>query len=226
MSGFPPIVAPFEAADREDVAIPPTPEKAEALPALEDSDALFRREMLALSGGFADQLQEELLIRKYLWVINDFSQGQRLAKHMSFLALQQPFVAEKDEQGLFIAERSYRRYDRLARAFAAIDVEAAMNSYQKLRPLLQQVYQEFAYPQHYQLEDLFKKAAAEMIAAPAIDGRVALVRKSVRYQFADQDLEALSPVQKQMLRMGPENTRIIQQKLRELVQALVALQGE
>jgi hypothetical protein len=61
------------------------------------------------------------------------------------------------------------------------------------------------------------------LAAPVIEGRIALVRPTVNYKFADQKLEALSPVRKQMIRMGPENTRIIQNKVRMLVEELVNL---
>jgi hypothetical protein len=45
----------------------------------------------------------------------------------------------------------------------------------------------------------------------------------VLYKYADSELENASPVHKQMLRMGPENTRIIQQKVRLLLEGLVNL---
>jgi len=50
-----------------------------------------------------------------------------------------------------------------------------------------------------------------------------LERNSIHYKFADQQLEALNPVHKQMLRMGPDNTRIIQNKLRLFVAGLANL---
>ncbi|MGZ8931621.1 MAG: DUF3014 domain-containing protein, partial [Methylosarcina sp.] len=65
-----------------------------------------------------------------------------------------------------------------------------------------------------------RKAAAEIISAPIRTERLAVVRPSVHYKFADPALEALNPVHKQMLRLGPENTKIIQNKLRRLVEAL------
>jgi len=88
---------------------------------------------------------------------------------------------------------------------------------------LVQVFREFSYPDEYSLEDIFTKAAAVILAAPARDGQVALERQSARYKFADQQLEALNPVHKQMLRMGPDNTRIIQNKLRLFVAGLANL---
>ncbi len=203
-----------------------TEEPEEPLPSLEDSDELVRQEVTALSPDFAELVKESGLIEKYLRIINDFSQALRIYKHLHFLPPPAPFVAGQDEQGWHISEKSYRRYDLLAKAFAATDASAAVSAFRKLRPLLQQAYREFGYPEQYRLEDLLKKAASEMIAAPVVEGRIDLVKPKVFYQFADNKLESLSPVQKQMLRMGPDNTRIIQKKLRELVQEMVKAQGE
>jgi hypothetical protein len=115
---------------------------------------------------------------------------------------------------------SYQRYDQLAAAIDALDVKQGIALYQKYTPLFQQVFTTFGYPETYQLDDIFKKAAAQILAAPIIKGHVSLVRPTVRYKFHDPKLEALDPVQKQMLRMGPENTQTIQNKLRLFVQAM------
>ncbi len=199
-------------------------ERQTDFPFLLESDDWVRQEIGRLSPDFSGLLTGSQLLKKYLQIVNDFSQGQRISKHMRFLRLQQPFLVEADgQESWFIAQRSYQRYDRLVRAFAAIDVSLAIRVYQKLQPLMEQVFREFGYPDTYHLEDIFQKAAAEIIAAPIIVGRIAVVRPSVDYKFVDKKLEALNPVHKQMLRMGPENTRMIQEKLRELVQKLVQL---
>lgn len=193
------------------------------LPDLDHSDTLLREEMLGISSGLAGWLNTDRLIRKYVVIVNDFSQGLRLEKHLRFLQPEQPFAVDQDNEQLFIAGKSYQRYDRLAAAINALDIPATLAVYKKFRPLVLQVFSEFSYPDEYSPEDLFIKAAAVILAAPVVDGQIALVRHSEHYRFADQQLEASNPVQKQMLRMGPENTRIIQSKLRSLVEALVNL---
>jgi hypothetical protein len=45
---------------------------------------------------------------------------------------------------------------------------------------------------------------------------VRLTRDSVAYTYADPALESLSHAQRQLLRMGPRNIRIVQAKLREI----------
>jgi len=44
--------------------------------------------------------------------------------------------------------------------------------------------------------------------------------RGIGYGFADLDLEALTAAQKQLLRMGPRNVRIIQSSLRQIALAL------
>ncbi|MDO9049708.1 MAG: DUF3014 domain-containing protein [Methylobacter sp.] len=193
------------------------------LPDLDHSDSLLREEMIGISPALAGWLNTDRLIRKYVVIVNDFSQGLRLEKHLRFLEPDQPFAVDQDNENLFIATKSYRRYDRLAAAINAMDVQATLAVYKKFRPLLVQVFREFSYPDEYSLEDIFTKAAAVILAAPARDGQIALERHSIQYKFADQQLEASNPIHKQMLRMGPENTRIIQNKLRLLVEGLVKL---
>jgi len=196
------------------------------LPDLLSSDALLRDSMIGISPKLEPWLHTDQLIRKYVVIANDFSQGLRIEKHMRFLKPAQPFAVTQDDPNtgkVFIADNSYQRFDELASAIDAMDVQATLAVYKKFRPLMQQVYAEFGYPEAYSLEDIFTKAAAEILAAPVIEEKIALVRPSVQYKFADSKLEALSPVRKQMLRMGPKNTRIIQNKIRLLVEGLVNL---
>lgn len=216
-------------ADKDIAAAQPEPGNAadeafrqqfEVLPDLDASDGFIREELLKLSPGLERWLTADQLIRKFMVIVNDFSEGSRLEKHMRFLRPDQPFSVDQDQAGMFIAEQSYRRYDPLAAAINALDADATVALYNKIRPLLMQVFAEFSYPEGYRLDDIFTKAAAEILAAPVIDGRVGLVRPSVHYKFADAETEALNPVRKQMLRMGPGNTRIIQNKVRRLVEGL------
>ena len=198
-------------------------EQPNPLPALSSSDQAFREAMRGVSASLAPWLKADHLIRRYTTIANDFSQGLVLEKHMRFLKQSQPFSVKKTEEGLFIAEESYRRYDKLAKAIDAVDVKAAAAVFRHFMPLFQEVFDDFAYPPDRPMDDIFLKSAAQILAAPVIERPIAGVRPSVFYKFADDKLEGLSPVSKQMLRMGPKNTRIIQNKIRQLVQEWVNL---
>ncbi|MFA5983556.1 MAG: DUF3014 domain-containing protein [Methylococcaceae bacterium] len=195
-------------------------EHAFVLPNLENSDGLFRESLIRISPALGEWLVGDQLIRKGMLIINDFSQGQRLVKNIAFLKLKQRFVADVGNQGLLMGPTSYQRYNEFVAAVDAMDVGALLALYKSFKPLCQQVFAEFSYPQAYRLDDVIAKAAAEMLAAPIIEAPIELVNFGVRYKFASTDLEALSPVQKQLLRMGPENTRILQNKLRLIIEAL------
>lgn len=203
---------PDEDTDRFDPA---------SLPSLKQSDDYFRGKLSDVSPELAGWLNTAEPIRKIMLIINDFSQGQRLYKHMRPFQLQEPFIAEEDSQGLYLPAKSFQRYNELAEAIDSTNVQEVLAFYKQFRPLFEEVYAEFGYPEGYRLEDLVKKAAAEILSAPVVESRIALVKPSVHYKFADEHLEELSPVHKQMLRMGPQNTRIIQNKLRLLIEALV-----
>ena len=193
------------------------------MPSLENSDDRFRKELENVSEDLLHWFTGDGLIRKYILIMNDLSQNQLLYKHVSFLKISQPIVVNKDKKGLYLANESYHRYDLLADAIDTINVEKGLGLYLVFRPLFKQVYDEFFYSNEYGLEDMFMKASASVIKAPIIKTRISLSKHSIIYKFEDKKLEALDAVDKQMLRMGPENTRKIQAKLRRLVEAISAL---
>ena len=192
------------------------------LPPLDESDEIFRENLVGMSPGLGVWLQGENLITSYMTIINDFSQGLRIYKHMRFLSLSKPFAVKQDQQGLFIDPAGYNRYNQLVAAVNAISVQEALSLYKRYRPLFQQVFEQFGYPDDHHVDDIMKKAVANIVAAPVIEARIGLIRPTVRYKFADKNIESLDPVQKQMIRMGPENTRVVQSKLRAFVVALIA----
>lgn len=212
--------------DAVDLNIQALPVQTSVLPVLSKSDSAFREAIVSASPKLGHWLKTDQVIRKYLTVVNDFSQGLWLEKHMRFLKHSKAFSVEKTDKGLFIADESYNRYDALASAIDTIDTKKAIEAYKQFKPLLLEAFSDFGYPPERPLEDIFLKSASQILAAPIIKEPIALVRPSVFYKYANEDLESLSPVSKQMLRMGPKNTRIIQNKVRQLVQELVNLKDE
>jgi hypothetical protein len=61
---------------------------------------------------------------------------------------------------------------------------------------------------------------AELLETPVVERPVKVEKKILSYTMADESLEGLSQAQKQLLRMGPKNVRLIQGKIRELAAAL------
>ncbi len=219
---FAPDVQDQELPDEAEDLLPEV--EGAALPELKDSDAEFKQGVLATSGSaqLKQGLFKEQIISKTIASVNDMSQGMRPpAKVLRELKLSKPFLVIPRGDKMYISPKSYQRYDQLAHAVNEIDNQAAIALYKKYLPLFDVVFKEFSYPQSYQVSDIFKAAVGKILQAPIITGRVEVIRPSVHYKFADPKLEKLSALDKQMLRMGPDNTRLIQKKLRELVQVLI-----
>jgi len=219
---FAPEVQDQELPDEAEDLLPEV--EGAALPELKDSDAEFKQDVLATSGSaqLKQGLFKEQIISKTIASVNDMSQGMRPpAKVLRELKLSKPFLVIPRGDKMYISPKSYQRYDQLAHAVNEIDNQAAIALYKKYLPLFDVVFKEFSYPQSYQVSDIFKAAVGKILQAPIITGRVEVIHPSVHYKFADPKLEKLSALDKQMLRMGPDNTRLIQKKLRELVQILI-----
>ena len=116
---------------------------------------------------------------------------------------------------------NFQRYDAFTQGIVAIDSQQAAAFFHWTRPLLEAAYSELGYPGE-SLGTAVISAIDTLLATPAIEGSIALKRKSVRYQFADPALEALPGAQKQLLRMGSEHSARLKAWLRDLRSALLA----
>jgi hypothetical protein len=68
----------------------------------------------------------------------------------------------------------------------------------------------------FDIQSAVLAATTEILATPIVPSDVELMKQEANWVFMDPELEALSAVQKQLLRMGPANSAIIQQKARDL----------
>jgi hypothetical protein len=57
-------------------------------------------------------------------------------------------------------------------------------------------------------------ATTQILSTPQVAVDAELMRREANWVYMDPELEALSSLQKQVLRMGPENADIVQQKAR------------
>ena len=96
---------------------------------------------------------------------------------------------------------SYRRYDRYAQAVSAIDAQGAARVYETLKPRVNEADRNFGGTGNFDAE--LERAIVELLKVPVVEGDVPLRKAGIGYAFADPRLEALSPPQKQLLRMGP-----------------------
>lgn len=187
------------------------------LPPLADTDVLVRELVAKLSSHprVAAWLTTDQLIRNFTVVVTNIANGRTPASHLKAVPIEGPFRARQSGDDLVIDPASYRRYDSHADAVAAIDARGAARLYATLKPRIEEAYKELGYPEGG-IDGAMQRAIVELLKTPVIEGDVRLTSDSVAYTYADPALESLSHAQRQLLRMGPRNIRIVQAKLREI----------
>jgi hypothetical protein len=113
----------------------------------------------------------------------------------------------------------YSRFDGHAAAIASIDPGGAAQLYNRLKPRIEEAYREVA-GANADFDGTLQRAIAELLATPVVEGEIAVERHTVGYGYVDPSLESLSRAQQQLLRMGPQNVRVVQQQLRAIAQRL------
>ena len=102
----------------------------------------------------------------------------------------------------------------------AITLHEIAHGYAALRPALETAYRGLGYPDG-SIDRVTARALARIERAAPRDGDLLLVEgPGAIYAYADPRLEQLGEVEKQLLRMGPRNGRIFQEKAREIARAL------
>ena len=111
---------------------------------------------------------------------------------------------------------AHGRFDQIIDIFVALDTDQAVTLYRTLSPLFQQAYAEIGF-RNVNFDDTLRSAVNIILRTPYIEGPYQLVKPSVMYLYADASIENLQNVQKQLIRIGPENTEKVKAKLRDFV---------
>lgn len=205
------------------VAAAPEGKEPLLLPAvsLDQSDPVVREYARALSSSlrFGQWLETKELVRKFVVAVDNIANGLSPKPHVDFWAPAGEFKVVNKASGTFIDESRYGRYDPVAEVFLSLNTEATVRFYRSLRPLIQEAYRDLGYPDT-DFSDTLVKAMGELLETPIVEGPIRLDKKVLSYSMVDEALEGLSQAQKQLLRMGPKNLRLIQGKIREMAVAL------
>ena len=203
-------------------AVIKTPEQSFILPLLDDSDQLIRDGAVSLTRheGVNAWLSPNELVRKIVTFTDSVANGNIAREPLGVLMPKGKFLVKQiNDKVLEIEPKSYERYDVVTNILVSIDTKRAVEFYILLRPLFQQAYDELGYPEG-KFEDVIFKSIGRLLETPAIDEPIRVIQPVVMFEYEDVRLEMLSPVQKQMIRMGPKNTRAIKRKLSEIAAEL------
>jgi hypothetical protein len=214
------------ATQAETAAAPATrplggPADAIPLPPLDETDALVRQLVSALSShpAVAAWLATDDLLRGFTVAVDNIADGVTPARRLSALRPAGGFRVIDTDDDVSIDPRSYQRYAPLAGAIDSLDTEGTARLYSTLKPRIEDAYAELGRDRSFDVA--LERAFVAMLQTPALDGEVRVVpRGAVLYAFENSRIEQLTAAQKQLARMGPGNVRAIQGKLRQLALAL------
>ena len=195
----------------------------EPLPALNESDEEVLNALGAVneSDSWLNWFQTDEMVRKLAVIVDSAARGEVARKDLSLPKPGSAFSATETGQQAWLDQSGYARYDAYIAVLNAVDTDALAIVYRYYLPLFEEAYAELGYPDRT-FDGSLREAIDKILATPVITGEIELTGKSVAYEFADPELEALPPLTKQIIRMGPRNAETFLAKTRELQKSLAA----
>jgi hypothetical protein len=185
------------------------------LPPLDQTDTLVRTLAGKLSShpAVTAWLTTNGLLRNAVVVIANIADGETPAKHLAPLKPQGAFSTKTANGLTWIDPVSYRRYDAIGDAVDGLDARGVARLYATLKPRVDDAYHDLVGAQG-DFDKTLERAIVALLKTPSDDGDVQLTTGKMSYAYASPGLEGLTAAQRQLLRMGPRNARIVKAKLR------------
>lgn len=193
-----------------------------SLPSLDASDTLVRETITQdqPSKGLSQWLELDDLIRRSASFMDGLARGSVSEKIFPMGSPKGTLTTHRQDGVIWLNAGNYERYDGVISILLNIDMKNMAKLFHKVRPLLESAFAELGYRPR-QMDGIILQTIDNILTTPVIIEPLKLTRDSVVYKFADPELENLMPLQKQLLRAGPENTRRIQQQAKALREALL-----
>ncbi len=208
-----PVAAPPQPLPERPPSVIPEQAKPEPLD-ISDKAIITALEGVAEIPALTDMLVTDDLLRRFVVYTDNLANSELAENFAIFKAPDKPFRIYQQGGKQWVDAASYKRYTPYVESLEAMSVDSMMTLYQRYKPAIQSIYQEVGYEQNF--DQTLLGAIEQLLDTPEIPIPVEVYSDSVMYKYRDERLENLTPVQKQLLRTGPENMRRIKAKLREL----------
>lgn len=212
--------APAITALEEPTVEPPPPPPApveDPLPRLEESDDAVRDAVGDIPLGTAGQqyLIPGNIIERSASVVYLMAQGDVPYKLLPVSRPKATFSISDDGTQVVTDPAGFERYDALTQWLQSLDLESLLSSLEWFIPLFREAWS--YYGEDPAAFDMAVVMTLDLvIATPEVDlSEARLIRKEAVWIFEDPAMEGLAPIQKQVLRMGPENAEIVKAKATE-----------
>jgi Protein of unknown function (DUF3014) len=192
------------------------------LPPLDQMDPMMRSLLGALSDHpeLAKWLATDGLTKQLAMAIDAAAQGKTPSRNFKVVAPATGFATTRRNNRRAIDPASYKRYNGLVTAVTSMDASGVAKVYKTIKPRLNDAYRNSGHPDG-DVEQALQAALDTLLETPVVQDPVVVVEgKGALWLYADPKLEGLTPSQKQLLRMGPENVNAILVWLRALKTSL------
>lgn len=200
--------------------------KQPSLPNLDASDQFIRDRLVLLSEkrDLVVWLTTDDILRRSASYLDGLARGVILSNIFPLSSPEGGFSTHRDEQTIWLNAGNYERYDNTVSVISSLDMDLAAQIFHLTRPLLEGAFSELGYRPR-QMDGIILTALDQIMNTPVIFEPIQLSRDSVNFKFFDSKLESLTPLQKQLVRAGPENTRRLQKQAKLLRTALMTPSG-
>jgi hypothetical protein len=189
---------------------------AAALPALNDSDPVVTDSLVGVFGRRPVEqfLVPQNIVRHIVVTVDNMPRRKVAVELRPVKPTGGQTVTAAQGAVTTLREANFERYAPLVRVVQGTDVKALAVVYERLYPLFQQAYEDLGYPGKY-FNDRLVEVIDHLLQTPEVPAPIQLVQPKVFWEYADASLENRSAGQKLLIRMGPQNARIIKAKLRD-----------
>ena len=191
---------------------PSGPEPASAPERLGDQERALL-DAISDKPAFRSWLDQGDVLNRWALAIANLAEGVVPRKALAFLAPAQPFSVTRIGGEEVVSEAAYRRFDLIGDVLASLDPALLATAYRGLHRPLEAAYRALGDPQG-SLDVAADKALDRLARAPVLDRAPAVIpaAEGGLLLFKDPKLEALGQLEKQVLRLGPRNGRLIKNK--------------
>lgn len=199
-------------------AEPPQPAPVTPPETLDHSDTKVHEAVMDIAPKLAQWFTPDEQIRKWVMLVNQLADGKLPSKERPLHYGMPNFMVERDGAMIRLDPANYARTNALIDAIIAIPPERLAAYYHSWRPTLDKAYAELGGSEGF--DKRLREAIDRVLKAQPLTAAPRLVRPSVYYKYADPKLEKADDVEKLLWRLGPTNTKRIQDYLRRLQQEL------
>ena len=192
--------------------LPPEPTVTE-----ETADTYAREIIETVNGGkaLAQFVAGDYIVERAVAIVDALRGGEVPYKLLPVGRPSKPFPVSDDGLRVTMDPSGFNRYDGFAQWVNGIDVMAIVELLNDYESIATEALSRMGVDD-FDIRSAVLAATTEILATPISSEGAELMKREANWIYMDPELEALSSLQKQVLRMGPENSEIIQAKAREL----------